>query len=83
MTTLGIVEHLDVVEDVLFGVIPGLIGLALDGTRSMSYGRLFALSLSLSFLLSLNWVCAESAFVLIDDRAQSLDEINMASLSDL
>ena len=30
VTALGIVEHLDVVEDVLPGVIPACIGLALD-----------------------------------------------------
>lgn len=30
MTALGIVEHLNVVEHVLPGVIPGCIGLALD-----------------------------------------------------
>jgi hypothetical protein len=30
VTTLGIVEHLNVVEDTLTGVTPGCIGLALD-----------------------------------------------------
>jgi len=52
-----------------------------DATLSMSSGQLSALSLS--FFLSLNRVYSESAFVLIDDPAQSLDEINIASLTDL
>lgn len=52
-----------------------------DATLSMSSGQLSALSLA--FFLSLNRVYAECAFVLIDDPAQSLDEINIASLTDL
>ncbi|MED0010237.1 hypothetical protein RCV01_07495, partial [Escherichia coli] len=48
---------------------------------SMSSGQLSALSLA--FFLSLNKVYAKSPLVLIDDPAQSLDEINIASLSDL
>lgn len=52
-----------------------------DATLSMSSGQLSALSLS--FFLSLNRVYSENAFVLIDDPAQSLDEINIASLTDL
>ncbi|MDE2419693.1 MAG: AAA family ATPase [Gammaproteobacteria bacterium] len=52
-----------------------------DATLSMSSGQLSALSLS--FFFSLNRVYSESAFVLIDDPAQSLDEINIASLTDL
>ncbi|HFO8880878.1 TPA: chromosome segregation protein SMC, partial [Escherichia coli] len=52
-----------------------------DATMSMSSGQLSALSLA--FFLSLNKVYAKSPLVLIDDPAQSLDEINIASLSDL
>lgn len=52
-----------------------------DATLSMSSGQLSALSLA--FFLSLNKVYAKSPLVLIDDPAQSLDEINIASLSDL
>ncbi|EPA3422803.1 AAA family ATPase [Yersinia enterocolitica] len=52
-----------------------------DATLSMSSGQLSALSLA--FFLSLNKVYAQSPFVLIDDPAQSLDDINVASLSDL
>ncbi|MDD4962628.1 MAG: AAA family ATPase [Gallionella sp.] len=52
-----------------------------DATLSMSSGQLSALSLA--FFLSLNRVYSENAFVLIDDPAQSLDEINIASLTDL
>jgi len=52
-----------------------------DATLSMSSGQLSALSLS--FFLSLNRVYSKNAFVLIDDPAQSLDEINIASLTDL
>lgn len=47
----------------------------------MSSGQLSALSLS--FFLSLHKVYAKAPFILIDDPAQSLDEINIASLSDL
>lgn len=52
-----------------------------DASLSMSSGQLSALSLA--FFLSLNRVYSENAFVLIDDPAQSLDEINIASLTDL
>lgn len=52
-----------------------------DATLSMSSGQLSALSLS--FFLSLHKVYAKAPFILIDDPAQSLDEINIASLSDL
>lgn len=52
-----------------------------DATMSMSSGQLSALSLA--FFLSLNKVYAKSPLVMIDDPAQSLDEINIASLSDL
>ncbi|ELY4601546.1 hypothetical protein SM003_004236, partial [Cronobacter malonaticus] len=52
-----------------------------DATLSMSSGQLSALSLA--FFLSLNKVYAKTPLVLIDDPAQSLDEINIASLSDL
>jgi len=52
-----------------------------DATMSMSSGQLSALNLA--FFLSLNKVYAKSPLVLIDDPAQSLDEINIASLSDL
>ncbi|PPD49408.1 MAG: AAA family ATPase [Methylobacter sp.] len=52
-----------------------------DASLSMSSGQLSALSLA--FFLSLNRVYSENTFVLIDDPAQSLDEINIASLTDL
>ncbi|WP_151743324.1 AAA family ATPase [Acinetobacter calcoaceticus] len=52
-----------------------------DATLAMSSGQLSALSLA--FFLSLNRVYANSPFILIDDPAQSLDDINIASLSDL
>jgi DNA repair protein SbcC/Rad50 len=52
-----------------------------DATLSMSSGQLSALSLA--FFLSLHKVYAKAPFILIDDPAQSLDEINIASLSDL
>lgn len=52
-----------------------------DATLSMSSGQISALSLS--FFLSLNRVYSEGSLVLIDDPAQSLDEINIASLTDL
>lgn len=52
-----------------------------DATLSMSSGQLCALSLA--FFLSLNRVYSKTPFVLIDDPAQSLDEINIASLTDL
>ncbi|MGA4854251.1 AAA family ATPase [Acinetobacter haemolyticus] len=52
-----------------------------DATLAMSSGQLSALSLA--FFLALNAVYAKTSLVLIDDPAQSLDEINIASLSDL
>lgn len=52
-----------------------------DATLAMSSGQLSALSLA--FFLSLNKVYSNSPLVLIDDPAQSLDDINIASLSDL
>lgn len=52
-----------------------------DATLSMSSGQLSALSLA--FFLSLNRVYSKASFVLIDDPAQSLDDINVASLTDL
>lgn len=52
-----------------------------DAILAMSSGQLSALSLA--FFLSLNRVYANSPFILIDDPAQSLDDINIASLSDL
>lgn len=52
-----------------------------DATLAMSSGQLAALSLA--FFLSLNRVYSENSLVLIDDPVQSLDEINIASLTDL
>lgn len=52
-----------------------------DATLSMSSGQTSALSLA--FFLSLNRVYSKNPFILIDDPAQSLDEINIASLTDL
>jgi exonuclease SbcC len=52
-----------------------------DALLSMSSGQIAALSLA--FFFSLNKVYSKSALILIDDPAQSLDEINIASLSDL
>jgi energy-coupling factor transporter ATP-binding protein EcfA2 len=48
---------------------------------SMSSGQVSALSLA--FFLSLNKVYARVPLILIDDPSQSLDEVNVASLSDL
>ncbi|MCG7585729.1 AAA family ATPase [Photobacterium sp. OFAV2-7] len=52
-----------------------------DATLSMSSGQISALSLSL--FLALNKKYAKTAFVFIDDPTQCMDEINIASLSDL
>lgn len=52
-----------------------------DATLSMSSGQLSALSMA--FFLALNRVYSKTPFVLIDDPAQSLDDINVASLTDL
>lgn len=52
-----------------------------DATLSMSSGQISALSMA--FFLSLNRVYSNTPFVLIDDPAQSLDDINVASLTDL
>jgi len=52
-----------------------------DAILSMSSGQIA--SLGMAFFLTLNRVYAHNAFVLIDDPVQSMDEINVASLSDL
>lgn len=52
-----------------------------DATLSMSSGQISALSLSL--FLSLNKKYAKTAFAFVDDPTQCMDEINIASLSDL
>ncbi|TPA20962.1 hypothetical protein DXJ84_24655 [Vibrio parahaemolyticus] len=52
-----------------------------DAILSMSSGQISALSLSL--FLALNKKYAKTAFVFIDDPTQCMDEINIASLSDL
>ncbi|MDE1333142.1 AAA family ATPase [Vibrio aestuarianus] len=52
-----------------------------DALMSMSSGQVSALSLA--FFLSLNKVYANVPLILIDDPSQSLDEINVASLTDL
>lgn len=52
-----------------------------DAVLSMSSGQVSALSLA--FFLSLNKVYANVPLILIDDPAQSLDEVNVASLTDL
>ena len=52
-----------------------------DALLSMSTGQISALSLA--FFFSLNRVYSRNSLILIDDPAQSLDEINIASLSDL
>ncbi|MBN56282.1 AAA family ATPase [Thalassolituus sp. UBA3500] len=52
-----------------------------DAVMSMSSGQVSALSLA--FFLSLNKVYAKVPIILIDDPSQSLDEINVASLTDL
>ncbi len=52
-----------------------------DATLSMSSGQTSALSLAL--FLALNRRYAEAKFIFIDDPTQCMDEINIASLSDL
>lgn len=52
-----------------------------DAVLSMSSGQISALALAL--FLALNKKYAETAFVFIDDPTQCMDEINIASLSDL
>lgn len=52
-----------------------------DAVMSMSSGQVSALSLA--FFLSLNKVYADVPLILIDDPSQSLDEVNIASLTDL
>jgi len=52
-----------------------------DAVMSMSTGQVSALSLA--FFLSLNKVYSDVALILIDDPSQSLDEVNVASLTDL
>tara|TARA_R110001583_G_scaffold164756_2_gene317244 strand:+ start:4831 stop:7158 length:2328 start_codon:yes stop_codon:yes gene_type:complete len=52
-----------------------------DAVMSMSTGQVSALSLA--FFLSLNKVYADVPIILIDDPSQSLDEVNIASLTDL
>ena len=52
-----------------------------DAILSMSSGQVSALSLA--FFLSLNKVYARVPIILIDDPSQSLDEVNVASLTDL
>lgn len=52
-----------------------------DAVLSMSSGQISALSLAL--FLALNKKYAQTAFVFIDDPTQCMDEINIASLSDL
>ncbi len=48
---------------------------------SMSSGQVSALSLA--FFLALNKVYSRVPLILIDDPSQSLDEVNVASLTDL
>lgn len=52
-----------------------------DAVMSMSTGQVSALSLA--FFLALNKVYADVPIILIDDPSQSLDEVNIASLTDL
>ncbi len=52
-----------------------------DAVMSMSSGQVSALSLA--FFLSLNKVYSRVPLILIDDPSQSLDEVNVASLTDL
>lgn len=52
-----------------------------DAVMSMSSGQVAALSLA--FFLSLNKVYADVPLILIDDPSQSLDDVNIASLTDL
>ena len=56
-------------------------GSSYDAVLSMSSGQVAALTLA--FFLSLNRKYAQTAFILIDDPTQCMDEINIASLSDL
>lgn len=52
-----------------------------DAILSMSTGQISALSLA--FFLALNRVYSSVPIILIDDPSQSLDEVNIASLTDL
>lgn len=52
-----------------------------DAVMSMSTGQVSALGLA--FFLSLNKVYSKVPIILIDDPFQSLDEVNIASLTDL
>lgn len=52
-----------------------------DSILSMSSGQISAISLA--FFFALNKVYAKTSMILIDDPSQSLDEINIASLTDL
>ncbi|WAJ39224.1 AAA family ATPase [Pseudomonas sp. GOM7] len=52
-----------------------------DAILSMSSGQISALSLA--FFLSLNRVYSGVPIIMIDDPSQSLDEVNIASLTDL
>lgn len=52
-----------------------------DAVMSMSTGQVSALSLA--FFLSLNKVYSDVPIILIDDPSQSLDDVNIASLTDL
>jgi exonuclease SbcC len=52
-----------------------------DAMLSMSSGQVSALSLA--FFLSLNRVYSGVPIIMIDDPSQSLDEVNIASLTDL
>lgn len=52
-----------------------------DAVMSMSTGQVSALSLA--FFLSLNKVYADVPLIFIDDPSQSLDDVNIASLTDL
>nr|WP_323777055.1 AAA family ATPase [Amylibacter sp.] len=52
-----------------------------DAIMSMSSGQVSALSLA--FFLSLNKVYADVPLILVDDPSQSLDDVNIASLTDL
>jgi exonuclease SbcC len=52
-----------------------------DAILSMSTGQISALSLA--FFFSLNRVYSKVPIIMIDDPSQSLDEVNIASLTDL
>ncbi len=52
-----------------------------DAILSMSSGQISALSLA--FFFSLNKVYSRTPIIMIDDPSQSLDEVNIASLTDL